>query len=69
MKEYLKQFRLHNRLNYVVSILVCLLVTALNVYIAFLLSALVAVATDGTIQELVRILISFVIYLLVLAAA
>ncbi|MBE5961797.1 MAG: ABC transporter ATP-binding protein [Lachnospiraceae bacterium] len=69
MKEYLKQFRIHNRMNYIMSIVVCLLVTVLNVGIAFLLSELVDVATQGTVGELARILIIFGIYLVVLVTA
>ncbi|BCJ94062.1 ABC transporter ATP-binding protein [Anaerocolumna cellulosilytica] len=66
MSTYRKQFYYKNKLNYFFTILICVLSTALNLSIAFILKLLIDVASGGSMTELKQMTVYSLIYLVIL---
>ncbi|MGB8451395.1 MAG: ABC transporter ATP-binding protein [Anaerocolumna sp.] len=63
---YRKQFFRNNRINYIITVFLCVLAPAFNVASAFLLKMLIDIATSGTMGQLAEILKYCTIYLMLL---
>jgi ABC-type multidrug transport system fused ATPase/permease subunit len=68
MNTYKKRFYYKNKLNYFFTILICILSTALNIALAFILKLLMDVASGGSIKELKQMALYSSIYLVILVA-
>lgn len=59
--EYIKQFYKNNKLNFFMSIFICILAATFNIVNAFLLKQLIDVATKGTLAELKTVIFRYLI--------
>ena len=61
--EYIKQFYKNNRLNFCMSIFICILAAAYNIISAILLQQLIDVAVKGTLERLKFVILEYIIFI------
>ncbi|MBD8047457.1 ABC transporter ATP-binding protein [Clostridium faecium] len=61
--EYVQQFYKDNKLNFAMSILICILAAIFNIANAFLLQQLIDVAVNGTMDKLKIVILKYVIFM------
>ncbi|WDV44921.1 ABC transporter ATP-binding protein [Clostridiaceae bacterium M8S5] len=60
---YIKQFYKNNKLNFSMSIFICILGAIFNIVNAFLLQQLIDVATGGTLEKLKVVILKYIIFM------
>ena len=61
--EYVQQFYKDNKLNFAMSILICILAAIFNIANAFLLQQLIDVAVNGTMDKLKIVILNMLIFM------